>query len=154
MDYVQATHSYRDARDGEVWVWDGEAGQHCGDRGSISPDIRDSHRYVRSEVLIVCVSTVDNCTYMWLVKTQKKAKINSQKKNFLPAWHWSWHYSYFYLSPYMHSIAGNFTMAVWRYCVCSLICESVRWCVFVVHMSKCVCLHKSVGLDVDVMGYF
>ena len=34
--------------------------------------------------------------------------------------------------------------------MCSLICESVRWCVFVVHMSKCVCLHKSVGLDVDV----
>ena len=32
--------------------------------------------------------------------------------------------------------------------MCSLICESVRWCVFVVH--KCVCLHKSVGLDVDV----
>ena len=76
MDYVQATHSYRDARDGEVGVWDDKATEHWGDRGGSPADNGDSGRYVRSEVLIVYVSTVD----MWLVKTQKKAKINSQKK--------------------------------------------------------------------------
>ena len=77
MDYVQATHSYRDARDGEVGVWDDKATEHWGDRGGSPADIRDSIRSVRAKVLTVYVRQM----YIYVIsKNDKKGKNKQPNK--------------------------------------------------------------------------
>ena len=79
MDYVQATHSYRDARDGEVGVWDDKATEHWGDRGGSPADNGDSIRSVRAKILTVYVCQMYIYVYV-ISKNDKKGKNKQPNK--------------------------------------------------------------------------